>query len=143
MIDHENHTEKSSSRLKRISILSGHSSDSSDEEHYERNTNRRMSHSMSIIPKPPPPEIPQVLQTVHKRSPFGAILSRTLPIYTGPYRVGVCDVEVPIQKQSFGHFKHKSMPDADTGLTIDTVLFTLFYPAECTDTNQRVVWFPR
>ncbi|KAK7683715.1 hypothetical protein QCA50_013091 [Cerrena zonata] len=51
--------------------------------------------------------------------------------------------KVPIEKQSFGHFTHKSMPDADTGLTIDTVLFTLFYPAESEDTNQRVVWFPR
>ncbi|KAH8102144.1 platelet-activating factor acetylhydrolase, isoform II-domain-containing protein [Cristinia sonorae] len=97
----------------------------------------------TFLPKPPPPEEPQVLQTVHKRSPFGALLSRTLPNYSGHYQVGVCDIEVPIPKQSFGNFKHRSMPDATAGLTIDTVLFTLFYPAEPTQTNQRVVWFPR
>lgn len=143
MLDHHKHIEKSSSKLKRISILSSNSVDEDLEEHHERTETGRMSHSITIMPKPPPQEMPQVLQTVHKRSPFGALLSRTLPMYTGPYRVGVCDVEVPIEKQSFGHFTHKSMPDADTGLTIDTVLFTLFYPAESEDTNQRVVWFPR
>ncbi|THH19534.1 hypothetical protein EUX98_g8754 [Antrodiella citrinella] len=99
--------------------------------------------STGFLPKPPPPECPQVIQTVHKRSPFGALLSRTLPNYSGHYPVGVCDVEVPIPKQSFGEFKHKSMPDAAAGLTIDTVLFTLFYPTETVNTNQRVVWFPR
>ncbi|CAL1710013.1 unnamed protein product [Somion occarium] len=134
----------SSKPLRRISILSRHSTESHgfDEEHHERKA-RRLSHTMTIIPRPPPPEVPQVLQTVHRRSPFGALLNRTLPAYSGPYQVGVCDVEVPIPRQCFGHFEHKSMPDRDAGLTIDTVLFTLFYPAECTDTNQRVVWFPR
>ncbi|KAI0075517.1 hypothetical protein K474DRAFT_1708946 [Panus rudis PR-1116 ss-1] len=105
---------------------------------------RRVTHTMSIMPKPPPPNVPQVLQTVHKRSPFGAIVNRTLPNYSGPYPVGVCDVEVPVQRQCFGHFKHNSMPDADSGISIDTVLFTLFYPAEPTDSNQRVAlsrWF--
>ncbi|KAI0786998.1 platelet-activating factor acetylhydrolase, isoform II-domain-containing protein, partial [Abortiporus biennis] len=96
----------------------------------------------TFIPKPPPAE-PPVLQTLHKRSPFGAILSRTLPNYSGHYPVGVCDVEVPIERQRFGQFKHKSMPHAEAGLTIDTVLFTLFYPSEATQTNNKVVWFPR
>lgn len=95
------------------------------------------------MPRPPRPEQPQVLQEMNKRSPFGALLNRTLPSYSGFYNVGVRDVEVPIPRQSFGSFKHKSMPEADGGLTIDTVLFTLFYPSEPTKSNTRVVWFPR
>ncbi|TCD63663.1 hypothetical protein EIP91_005143 [Steccherinum ochraceum] len=90
---------------------------------------KRISTQRGFLPKPPPPESPQVLQTVHKRSPFGALLSRTLPNYS--------------EKKTFGNFKHRSMPNAAAGLTIDTVLFTLFYPAESMNSNQRVVWFPR
>jgi len=95
------------------------------------------------MPRPPPPQQPQILQEVNRRSPFGALLSRTLPSYSGYYQVGVRDVEVPIPRQSFGSFKHKSMPEADAGLTVDTVLFTIFYPSEPTKSNTRVVWFPR
>lgn len=102
-------------------------------------------HKPSIVPKPPPSsaDFPQVIQTVNKRSPFGAILSRTLPSYSGVHAVGVCDVEVPIPKQKFGYFEHKSMPSRGSGLTLDTVFFTLFYPAVRRETNCRVVWFPR
>lgn len=88
-------------------------------------------------------EGPQTFQIVNKRSPFGAILSRTLPSYTGDHVVGVCDVEVPVKKQTFGYFEHKSMPSRGAGLTIDTVFFTLFYPSVKRETNSRVVWFPR
>lgn len=99
----------------------------------------------SIVPKPHvhPEAGPQTIQVVNKRSPFGAILSRTLPSYTGTHPVGVRDVEVPITKQRFGYFEHKSMPSRGAGLTVDTVFFTLFYPAEKRETNSRVVWFPR
>ncbi|KAG1729727.1 platelet-activating factor acetylhydrolase [Suillus lakei] len=79
-----------------------------------------------------------------KRSALGALFSRTLPNYSGQYPVGVHDVELSIPKQSFGNFKHKSMPDAEAGLTIDTVMFTLFYPATSPhDTSHQAVWFPR
>ncbi|KAG1741441.1 platelet-activating factor acetylhydrolase [Suillus paluster] len=79
-----------------------------------------------------------------KRSPLGALFSRTLPSYSGQYPVGVHDVELSIPKQSFGNFKHISMPDAEAGLTIDTVMFTLFYPATSPhDTSRQAVWFPR
>ncbi|KIJ63183.1 hypothetical protein HYDPIDRAFT_168739 [Hydnomerulius pinastri MD-312] len=79
-----------------------------------------------------------------KRSPFGALFSRTLPAYAGQYPVGVRDVEVPIPRQSFGNFKHNSMPDGEAGITIDTVMFTLFYPTELTLRSRgQMVWFPR
>ncbi|KAI6094214.1 platelet-activating factor acetylhydrolase [Pisolithus thermaeus] len=82
------------------------------------------------------------IQAVPKRSPYGALFSRTLPHYSGQYRVGVRDVEIPIPKQSFGKFKHKSMPN-EVGITIDTAMFTLFYPTESNAKDHRVVWFPR
>ncbi|KAG1750534.1 platelet-activating factor acetylhydrolase, isoform II-domain-containing protein [Suillus paluster] len=79
-----------------------------------------------------------------KCSPLGALFSRTLPSYSGQYPVGVHNVELSIPKQSFGNFKHKSMPDVEAGLTIDTVMFTLFYPAMSPhDTSHQAVWFPR
>lgn len=79
-----------------------------------------------------------------KHSPFGALLSRTLPRYTGPYKVGVTDVELPVPRRTFGNFKHKKMPTAEAGLSMETVFFTLFYPAEpAADAAGRVVWFPK
>ncbi|KAH7921574.1 hypothetical protein BV22DRAFT_1107127 [Leucogyrophana mollusca] len=89
-------------------------------------------------------EEPPYISSVPKRTPFGAFFSRTLPSYTGRYPVGVRDVELPIPKQSFGNFRHKSMPSTDAGITVDTVLFTLFYPAEVgSEASRDVVWFPR
>ncbi|KAI6158244.1 platelet-activating factor acetylhydrolase [Pisolithus tinctorius] len=82
------------------------------------------------------------IQAVSKRSPYGALFSRTLPRYSGQYRVGVRDVEISIPKQSFGNFKHKSMPN-EVGITIDTAMFTLFYPTESNENDHRIVWFPR
>ena len=35
------------------------------------------------------------------------------------------------------------MPDAEVGLTIDTVMFTLFYPTPSPDKTCQAVWFPR
>ncbi|KAI6007000.1 platelet-activating factor acetylhydrolase [Pisolithus albus] len=81
------------------------------------------------------------IQAVPQRSPYGALFSRTLPHYSGQHRVGVRDVEIPIPKQSFGKFKHKSMPN-EVGITIDTAMFTLFYPTESNTNDHRVVWFP-
>lgn len=78
-----------------------------------------------------------------KRSPLGALFSRTLPSYSGQYPVGVHDTELSVHKQSFGHFNHISMPDAEAGLTIDTVMFTLFYPTSSHDKSHQAVWFPR
>ena len=86
---------------------------------------------------------PPLVEKVSKRSPFGALLTRTLPNYSGPYPVGVCDVELPVPRQTFGTFKHKLMPESEAGLSMDTVLFTIFYPAGPRRSSKRVVWFPK
>lgn len=82
-------------------------------------------------------------ETVSNRSPFGALLSRTLPGYGGPFPVGVCDIELLVERQTFGTFTHREMPGADTGLAMDTVLYTMFYPTDAGPSNKRVVWFPK
>lgn len=88
-----------------------------------------------------------LLHTVSQKSPFGALLSRTLPSYTGPYKVGVCDVEVPVSdKRTFGSFNHKKLfrnNDGKGGLVLSTVMFSLFYPCEKQAKVNPVVWFPR
>ncbi|KAF8553821.1 hypothetical protein OG21DRAFT_1192591 [Imleria badia] len=81
---------------------------------------------------------------VPRRSVFGTLFSRTLPAYSGRYPVGVRDVELPVPPQTFGTFKHRSMPDGQVGITLDTIMFTLFYPTEPTTArNAPVPWFPR
>ena len=87
--------------------------------------------------------LPPQIKTVHKRSPFGALLNRTLPGYGGQYPVGVCDVELPVERQTFGNFNHRKLPGAEAGLAMDTVMFSMFYPTEQGPSSQRVVWFPK
>jgi platelet-activating factor acetylhydrolase len=98
-------------------------------------------------PDQPMPEAAGQPPKVHqapKRSAFGALLSRTLPQYSGPYGVGVCDVELPVAPRTFGNFRHKSMPGAPAaGLALETVLFTLFYPADAPKDPVPAVWFPK
>jgi hypothetical protein len=98
------------------------------------------------VPETKPGEGPASAPKLHevsRRSPFGALLSRTLPSYTGSYDVGVCDIEVPVERQTFGNFAHKSMPNKPAGLTLDTVLFSMFYPCEKPNSPKPVVWFPK
>jgi platelet-activating factor acetylhydrolase len=99
----------------------------------------------SAMPAPestaPAPAAPK-LHEIPRRSPFGALLSRTLPKYGGPHDVGVCDIEVPVERRTFGTFVHKEMHEKAAGLTLDTVLFTLFYPCEHQENPSPVVWFP-
>ncbi|KAF7967532.1 hypothetical protein HWV62_31495 [Athelia sp. TMB] len=83
------------------------------------------------------------IETVSKRSPWGALINRTLPDYGGPFPVGVCDIEVPVKSQTFGTFTHKDFPGADAGLAMDTVLFSMFYPADAGSSKDQVVWFPK
>ncbi|KAI5478521.1 hypothetical protein MNV49_005050 [Pseudohyphozyma bogoriensis] len=82
---------------------------------------------------------------VSKRSMFGSLLSRTLPAYTGQHLVGISDIEVPVPEQTFGNFEHKKAPGVKAGLALETVLFTLFYPAlpPPSGTPKNVVWFPK
>ena len=93
----------------------------------------------NILPEPEPPKVHEV----PRRSPFGALLSRTLPRYTGPHEVGVGDIEVPVPRQTFGTFTHKSISNAKAGIAMDTVMFSLFYPCEHQEKPKPVVWFPK
>lgn len=85
------------------------------------------------------------MKTISKLSPFGALLSRTLPNYKGPYPVGVFDIEIPVENpRSIGSFRHKTLHSAQPGFQLDTVLFSVFYPAEAPKMDMnKVVWFPR
>jgi platelet-activating factor acetylhydrolase len=85
------------------------------------------------------------LKTISKLSPFGALLSRTLPSYKGPYPVGVFDIEIPVEEpRSIGSFRHKTLHAANPGFSLETVLFSVFYPAEDPPADaSKVVWFPK
>lgn len=49
-----------------------------------------------------------------------------LPRYSGPYTVGVIDLEIPVREpRSFSHIKR----DHRHQLVLETVLFTIYYPA--------------
>ncbi|KAG9010432.1 hypothetical protein FRB94_010395 [Tulasnella sp. JGI-2019a] len=94
-------------------------------------------------PKDVIPEV-ETISAAPRHSPFGALLSRTLPRYTGPYKVGVTDVELPVPRRTFGTFKHRRLANAEAGLSMETVFFTLFYPAEpALNASGKVVWFPK
>jgi platelet-activating factor acetylhydrolase len=82
---------------------------------------------------------------VHKHSAFGSLISRQLPAYSGPYDVGVCDVEAPVEPRMVGTFLNKSAePGSKPGFRLDTVLYTLFYPSEKPHIGSKnIVWFPR
>ena len=57
----------------------------------------------------------------------------------------MCDIELPVPKQTFGTFTHKSMPEKAAGLQLDTVMFSMFYPVDArTITDEKhVLWFPK
>lgn len=90
-----------------------------------------------------PAETPEI-ETVSKVSLMGALLSRTLPAYHGPLPVGVCDLELPVPHETFGTFTHKKLQgDAVAGLSLDTVLYSIFYPTTDAPTTKKVIWFPK
>ena len=69
---------------------------------------------------------------------MSSLLSRlnpvpSFPAYTGPYKVGTQEVEIPISDLSTG----SPPPDAN----ITTVSFRIFYPCEPTK-PQSVYWLP-
>ena len=50
-----------------------------------------------------------------------------LPHYSGPYEVGVIELEIPVAKpRTFGHLSRHKIPL----LVLETVLFTIYYPAK-------------
>lgn len=62
-----------------------------------------------------------VLRTLSRLSPFGALLSRTLPEYSGKHNVGVFDIEVPVKEpKNIGSFVLKDVPNAEPGFKLES-----------------------
>lgn len=69
-----------------------------------------------------------------------------LPAYTGPYSVGMMEIEVPVREpRHFSRIKRKKRH----ALRLDTVLFALYYPSDMGsyathgEKASRATWLPR
>ncbi|KAG6357073.1 hypothetical protein INS49_014950 [Diaporthe citri] len=60
----------------------------------------------------------------------------TLPEYTGPYKVGTADVEIPIADL------HAPSSAPSHAADIPTVQFRIFYPAQPDSKGKRITWLP-
>lgn len=60
----------------------------------------------------------------------------TFPDYTGPYKVGTVDVEVPMDELE------SPAPVPDGADKITTVLFRVFYPAVSDSNEKPIGWLP-
>lgn len=58
------------------------------------------------------------------------------PEYTGPYKVGTVDVEVPVSEVP----SPAQAPEAAEG--IETIQFRVFYPAVDDSNQKRISWLP-
>lgn len=58
------------------------------------------------------------------------------PAYTGPYKVGTVDVEIPVSELS------SPSPAPDNAVDIETILFRVFYPAVSDSHQNRISWLP-
>lgn len=76
-----------------------------------------------------PDDVPKMSKQPNSRPPTGIrehILRTPLPYYSGPYSVGVMDIEVPVREpRHFSEIKreHKHL------LELETVLFSVYYPS--------------
>ncbi|KAI0490567.1 phospholipase A2 [Xylaria cf. heliscus] len=70
-----------------------------------------------------------------------ALLSKLNPVprfpeFTGPYKVGTVDVEVPISDLE------SPAPTPDNATNIETVQFRIFYPCDPNASGKRITWLP-
>lgn len=59
-----------------------------------------------------------------------------LPEYTGPYKVGTVDVELPVSSLNAPSAAPSNAAD------IHTVQFRIFYPAQPDSKGKRITWLP-
>lgn len=89
--------------------------------------NRMASAATQSVNKPD--DVPKMSKQPNSRPPTGIrehILRTPLPYYSGPYSVGVMDIEVPVREpRHFSEIKreHKHL------LELETVLFSVYYPS--------------
>ncbi|KAI8964910.1 phospholipase A2 [Daldinia sp. FL1419] len=72
---------------------------------------------------------------------WSSLLSRLNPIpgfpeYTGPYKVGTVDVEIPVSELE------SPAPAPTNAADIETVQFRIFYPAHPDAQGKRITWLP-
>jgi hypothetical protein len=117
----------------------------------ERNMSETLKMATGSLNKPD--DVPRPTKQPKSRPPTGIrehILRTPLPYYSGPYSVGVMDIEVPArQPRYFSDIKreHRHL------LELETVLFSVFYPSgfgsgqgkspEGEKKWSRPTWLPR
>ena len=74
-------------------------------------------------------------------SKLASILSKLSPVpgfpeYTGPYKTGTVDVEIPVSELE------SPSPAPDTAADILTVQFRIFYPTGQDTKGKRITWLP-
>lgn len=71
------------------------------------------------------------------------LFASRLPRYTGPHTVGAIDIESPCEHRTITSFKFKDTGEA--AFQLDTVLFTLYYPAKAarSASKGRHYWIPK
>lgn len=88
-----------------------------------------------MAPSSPKPEkvayMERVTQYLSKVNPIP-----TLPDYTGPYKVGTADVEIPVSDL------HAPSSAPSNAADILTVQFRIFYPAQPNSNGKRITWLP-
>ncbi|KAI2781762.1 phospholipase A2 [Daldinia loculata] len=72
---------------------------------------------------------------------WSSLLSRLNPIpgfaeYTGPYKVGTVDVEIPVSELE------SPAPAPSNAADIETIQFRIFYPAHPDSQGKRITWLP-
>ncbi|TVY51399.1 Platelet-activating factor acetylhydrolase [Lachnellula cervina] len=100
-----------------------------------------------------PDDVPRMSKQPKSRPPIGTrehILRTPLPYYSGPYSVGMLDIEVPVREPR--HFSEIKREHAHL-LKLETVLFSVFYPSgfgsgqgespEGQKKWSRPTWLPR
>lgn len=100
-----------------------------------------------------PDDVPEATKPAKSRAPAGLrehILRKPLPYYSGPYSVGLMDIEIPASKpRTFSDIKRNGRHL----LRLETVLFSVFYPSgfgsgqgqspEGKNRWGRPTWLPR
>lgn len=100
-----------------------------------------------------PDDVPRSTKQPNSRQPSGLrekILRTPLPYYSGPYSVGMMDIEVPVREPR--HFSDITRKKKHL-LELETVLFSVFYPSgfgsgqgmspEGMKKWSRPTWLPR